>query len=188
MGLMLIADNHDMTRLYPGVDENFDRYRMAMTFLATTRGIPQMLYGTELLMNAGPNGDHGRLRADFPGGWSGDRIDAFKGKGLSDDVAAAQDFISKLFTWRRDATAIHNGELLHFAPRDGIYVYFRFNEEQRVMVVMNNEPNTVHLDSSRYAQGLAGTTRAQNVLTGDRYKLADRIRIPAKTAQVFELD
>ena len=59
---------------------------------------------------------------------------------------------------RRDATAIHNGELLHFAPRDGIYVYFRFNEEQRVMVVMNNEPNTVHLDSSRYAQGLAGTT------------------------------
>ena len=139
-------------------------------------------------MNAGPNGDHGRLRADFPGGWSGDRIDAFKGKGLSENVAAAQDFISKLFTWRRDATAIHNGELLHFAPRDGSYVYFRFNEEQRVMVVMNNEPNTVHLDSSRYAQGLAGTTKARNVLTGDRYKLADRIKIPGKTAQVFELD
>lgn len=188
MGLMLIADNHDMTRLYPGVNENFDRYKMAMTFLATTRGIPQMLYGTELLMNAGPNGDHGRLRADFPGGWSGDRVDAFKGTGLSDDVAAAQDFISTLFTWRRDATAIHNGDLLHFAPRDGIYVYFRFNEEQRVMVVMNNEPDAVHLDSSRYTQGLAGATRARNVLTGDRHKLADRIKIPAKTAQVFELD
>jgi glycosidase len=188
MGLMLIADNHDMTRLYPGVDENFARYKMAMTFLATTRGIPQMLYGTELLMNAGANGDHGRLRADFPGGWSGDRVDAFKGKELSNDVAAAQNFISTLFTWRRAATAIHNGDLLHFAPRDGIYVYFRFNEEQRVMVVMNNEPNAVHLDSSRYAQGLAGATRARNVLTGDRLKLADRIKIPAKTAQVFEID
>ena len=188
MGLMLIADNHDMSRLYPGVDENFDRYKMAMTFLATTRGIPQMLYGTELLMNAGANGDHGRLRADFPGGWPGDRVDAFKGRGLSDDVAAAQDFISQLFTWRRDATAVHNGDLLHFAPRDGIYAYFRFNEEQRVMVIMNNERNAVHLDSSRYAQGLAGTTRARNVLTGDRHKLSDRIKIPGKTAQVFELD
>ena len=121
---MLIADNHDMSRLYPGVGENLARYKMAMTFLATTRGIPQMLYGTELLMTNPDNGDHGRLRADFPGGWADDKVNAFKGKGLASDVADAQSFIKKLFQWRRSASAIHDGELLHFAPRDGIYVYF----------------------------------------------------------------
>ena len=188
MGLMLIADNHDMSRLYPGVGENLARYKMAMTFLATTRGIPQMLYGTELLMTNPDNGDHGRLRADFPGGWADDKVNAFKGKGLASDVADAQSFIKKLFQWRRSASAIHDGELLHFAPRDGIYVYFRSNATQRVMVVMNNEKNLVHLDSARYSQGLGDSSTARNVLTGERHRLSDRILIPAKSAQVFELD
>ena len=147
-----------------------------------------MLYGTELLMTNPDNGDHGRLRADFPGGWAGDKVDAFKGKGLANDVADAQAFVRKLFQWRRSASAIHDGDLLHFAPRDGIYVYFRSNATQRVMVVMNNEKNLVHLDSARYSQGLGDASTARNVLTGERHRLSDRILIPAKSAQVFELD
>ena len=141
MNLMLIADNHDMGRLYQGVGEDLDRYKMAMIFLATTRGIPQMLYGTELAMSNPANESHGLIRSDFPGGWPDDSVNAFLGRGLEGDARDAQQFIRKLFTWRKSASAIHNGNLLHFAPKNGLYVYFRTNEEQRVMVVMNNGSN-----------------------------------------------
>ena len=188
MGLMLIADNHDMARLYPGVGEQLDRYKMAMAFLATTRGIPQFLYGTEIAMNAGADGDHGRLRADFPGGWEGDTINAFTGQGLEGVALEAQDFVSSLFEWRRSASAIHTGQLMHFAPRDGLYVYFRFNEAQRVMVVMNNDKSEAHFDPQQYLQGLGGATLAKNALTGAQHKLADHILVPAKSAQIYELN
>ena len=187
MNLMLIADNHDMGRLYHGVGEDLDRYKMAMIFLATTRGIPQMLYGTELAMSNPANESHGLIRSDFPGGWPNDRVNAFSGRGLEGDAKDAQEFIRKLFTWRKSASAIHTGKLLHFAPKNGIYVYFRTNEEQRVMVVMNNGSNDMHLDSSQYAEGVGDATAAINVMSGARHNLAGRLLIPAKTAQVFEL-
>ena len=160
------------------------RYKMAMAFLATTRGIPQMLYGTELLMTNPDNGDHGRLRADFPGGWD-DKVNAFKGKGLASDVSA-QSFIKKLFQWRRSASAIHDGELLHFAPRD-VFTSTSGATQRSVMVVMNNEKNLVHLDSARYSQGLGDSSTARNVLSGERHSYLGSHSYPRQVC-VFELD
>ena len=187
MSLMVIADNHDMGRLYQGVGENFARYKMAMTFLATTRGIPQFLYGTEILMSNPANESHGLIRSDFPGGWEGDEINAFQGEGLSAEASEAQQFVRKLMRFRREATAIHNGDLLHYAPKDGLYVYFRSNADQRLMIVLNNGSTDMLFDAGRYNEGVAGSAMAMDVMKNESFKLSERIRIKPKSARIFEL-
>ena len=89
--------------------------------------------------------------------------------------------------FRRDATAIHNGGLLHYAPKDGLYVYFRHNAEQRLMVVMNNGSTDMWLDAEHYAEGVTGSVRAVDVMSHESFELAKRIRIEAKSARIFEL-
>ncbi|HRF17358.1 MAG TPA: cyclomaltodextrinase C-terminal domain-containing protein, partial [Chitinophagaceae bacterium] len=74
---------------------------------------------------------------DFPGGWQGDKANAFTGVGLSADQQRIQAYLKKLLNWRKDKKVIHDGSTLHFAPSNGIYVYFRYSKQEKVMVVMN---------------------------------------------------
>ncbi len=119
-----------MDRFFTQVKGDFDLFKLGMLFYATTRGVPQIYYGTEILMNNDDApGDHGVIRSDFPGGWEGDNVDAFKKIGLTTSQLDAQKFTKELLNWRKGATAIHNGSLKHFVPEDGVYVYFRKNAD-----------------------------------------------------------
>jgi glycosidase len=185
--LVVFPDNHDMSRIYTQLGERFDLYRMALVFFLTTRGIPQLYYGDEILM-ANPGTDsHGAIRSDFPGGWPGDAVNGFTGEGLTDLQREAQEFARTLLNWRKTATAIHRGKLTQFAPEGPTYTYFRHDDRQKLMVVINKAPGAQPLDISRFEEMLDGERYGADVITGRRFPLDESFAVPARTALVLEL-
>ncbi|MEW5249252.1 glycoside hydrolase family 13 protein [Microbulbifer discodermiae] len=184
--LVIFGGNHDTSRLFSQLDDDPGLYRMAIAYLATMRGIPQFFYGDEVLMESPKHRDDGVVRGDFPGGWKGDSVNAFNGKGLSGKRKQAQDFVRSLFRWRRDNPVIHRGSLMQFAPHDNTYVYFRYDDEKIVMVAMNkgSEPATVDID--RFSEVLAGKKRARDIVSGNIYPLT-RLELPARDVLVAEI-
>ena len=150
--LVIFPDNHDMSRIFTTVNEDYSRYQMALTLTATLRGIPQIYYGTEILMSNPGTDSHGVIRSDFPGGWPGDEKDALSGKGLSVAEKQAQDWVKKLFSWRRGHSTIHHGKLMHYVPEDNVYVYFRYDDNHSIMVVINKNEKPFTLELDRFAE------------------------------------
>ena len=186
--LVIFPDNHDMSRIFTQLNEDYDLFKQAMTFTLTMRGIPQIYYGTEILMTNPGTDDHGIIRSDFPGGWKGDKINVFEGKGLTSQQKAAKKYLTQLLQWRKTATVVHNGKLMHFIPQEGIYVYFRYNDQQKVMVVMNKNKTTTSLDLNRFAEMLEGKMEGKDVVTSKVYSLKDKMEVPANAALVLEID
>lgn len=185
--LVVFADNHDVSRIYTVLNQRPDLLRMAMAFILTTRGTPQVFYGTEVLMDNKGTEDHGVIRSDFPGGWAGDAKNAFTGEGLADAERDMQSYLRTLLQWRRTATALHGGKLTQFAPMDGVYVYFRHNAAQTVMVVLNNNDGAKNLDTKRFAEVIRSATTGTDVITGRSVTLGDGIELPARSATILEL-
>lgn len=124
--LVLFEGNHDTNRIFSLVKENIDLYKMALTYVLTAKRIPQLFYGTEVLMTSPTEGRHdGVVRSDFPGGFANSATNAFTGQGLSEPQQQAQQFIRTLLNSRKQSPALQSGDLLHFVPQDGIYVQFR---------------------------------------------------------------
>ncbi len=186
--LVVIGDNHDMSRLHTQLADDPELTRMALAFLMTTRGIPQLFYGTEILMSNTGTDAHGVIRSDFPGGWAGDKADAKTGKGLSKQARLTQGYVRKLLNWRKKSPAIHHGDLVHYLPSNGIYVYFRIHEQQSVMVVMNKNTSEVSLDLGYYSEHLKDKSGAINVMSGHENRLDKGLRVAAKSTQLFELN
>lgn len=185
--LVAFEGNHDMPRLYSVLGENFDSYRIALVYLATVPRIPQLYYGTEVLMTSPTTRDDAATRRDFPGGWAGDHVNAFTGAGLSSRQAEAQAWLRTLLNWRKTASAVHSGRFLHYLPRDGVYVYFRDDGKQRLMIVLGRNDKAVELPLDRFAEGLQGATGARNVLTGTPVALGKTMTVPAHVALVLDL-
>lgn len=186
--ILIMADNHDMDRIYTQLNNRLDLTQMALTYLLTTRGIPQVFYGTEvLLQNTGHHKVDGLIRADMPGGWPGDTANAFTGKHLSADQRAMQTYTRQLLNWRKVNPVIANGNTRHFAPFDGLYVYFRYTTDKMVMVVMNKNDKPVDLNTDRFGEILGNKTFAKPILTSQTLSLKYSLPIPAKTAMVFEI-
>ena len=185
MKLLVFPDNHDRSRILAQVDNNIDLAKTDVILMATTRGIPQVFYGTEVLIGSPKIRDDGRLRADMPGGWAGDRVDAFGGAGLSDAQRGMQQFVRTLFNWRKTSSAVREGKLTHYLPRDGTYVYFRHDGKQTVMVVLNKNGADTRLDLGRFAESIKGAHAAKNVLTGAAVNLDEPLALPAMTSVVL---
>ena len=186
--LMIFPDNHDMDRIYTQLNEDHDLFRMAMVYVLTMRGIPQIFYGTEILMSHPGSTDDGIRRSDFPGGWPADKKNAFSGAGLNNKEKQTQSFVRHLLNWRKDKTVIHHGKLMHFAPHNGVYAYVRYDDDDKVMVVLNKRDMPVALDKVRYAEQLAGHNLAIDVLTGTRFDLSGAIEVPARGVLLLEFD
>ncbi len=184
--LLVFAGNHDMQRIYSQLSENMDLYKMAMSFILTTRGIPQIYYGTEIAMTS--TGDHGELRKDFPGGWAGDKIDAFNAIRLSGKQMEAQNFMRDLLNWRKSSSAIGKGSLVHYPVKNGAYVYFRLYENDLVMVMMNNNKRSIRIDPGRFNEVLAEKHQGISVLDNRVYNLTSKISLPGKSALILEID
>ena len=186
--LLVFGDNHDMDRLFTQLGKDVDLTRMALTYLLTVRGIPQIYYGTEVLMDNAPSfGNHGVIRSDFPGGWGGDAANAFTGTGLNPDQRDVQAYLKKLLNWRKNAAVIHNGKTLHFAPFGGVYVYFRFDAGKTIMVVLNSSKTSKTIDPQRFAEILKGKTNAANVLTREKTDLNNPFQIGGKSVVILEI-
>jgi glycosidase len=186
--LVTFPDNHDMDRIFTQLDEDYDLWRMAMAYFATMRGVPQFYYGTEILMVNGDHpDDHGIIRSDFPGGWKGDEKNAFTGKGLTKRELEAQAYLRTLLEWRRDKAVIHSGRTMHFAPRDRTYVYFRYDDSDSVMVVLNKNDDAVALKLDRFEERLAGYRTATDVVSGETRELGEALQLPARSVLVLDL-
>lgn len=185
--LTTFVDNHDMNRIMTQLDDDPELAKMAITLLASLRGIPQVFYGTEIGMSHTGTDSHGAIRADFPGGWKGDPVNAFTGKGLSAAQQQSLSYFSKLFNWRKTATAIHNGDTQHLAPKDGIYSFARFNSAERWLIVVNknNEPKAL---SYQYLEPLtAAGTYAKEIFSDREFALESGITIAAKRVQIYRI-
>jgi glycosidase len=186
--LMVLADNHDSIRIHRQLGEDPPLTRMAMAFIATVRGIPQFTYGSEVLMSSPAVRVDGEIRSDFPGGWEGDGTDAVSGRGLPPAALDMQQYLRRLLTWRQSASAITAGALTQYAPEGGVYVYFRHDNRQRVLVALNKNGGEQRIDTDRFAESLAGSRSARDVITGREFALDGTLVLPARSATILELN
>ncbi|MBB5394788.1 glycoside hydrolase family 13 protein [Mucilaginibacter sp. AK015] len=184
----IFLDNHDMSRFYSMVNEDFSKYKEGMTLLLTMRGVPEMYYGTEILMKNYSNPD-GLVRSDFPGGWEGDKKNKFVADGRTDKENEAFNFVKKLANYRKTSPALQTGKLMQYVPQNDLYVYFRYNTAAKgtVMVILNATDDDKNLATDRFSERIKECTSAKNIVTNETIALKE-IKVPAKTAMVLELN
>ena len=185
--LMIFAENHDTNRINDFYPELKD-YKIIMSVLMTLRGIPQIYYGTEVGMTGKKEKGDGDIRRDFPGGWQSDKQNAFKKEGRTSLQAAYFNFTKKILNWRKSKLAIHYGKTLHYVPENDVYVYFRYTESARIMVIVNNSLEKQKLFLDRFKEGLAGKTKGVEILTNYKIKLNETLEVDPETAYIIELN
>jgi glycosidase len=185
--LVVMPDNHDMPRFYMQLDMDRDLYRNGIVFFLTTRGIPQIYYGSEILMTHIEGDDHGYIRKDFPGGWPGDKVNAFTGEGMGSEEKNMQNMFKRLLNWRKTSDVIHSGKLKQFAPEHGTYVYFRYNDDDMVMVILNKNSSAYELKLDRFSEMLGDKQSARDVLGGREYKLGETINLSPRKPYILEI-
>ncbi|MDB5211686.1 MAG: neopullulanase [Sediminibacterium sp.] len=181
---VIFLDNHDMTRFFSTVKEDVEKQKMGIGWLLTCRGIPQLYYGTEIIMKGESNPD-GWVRLDFPGGWKGDKKNAFTGEGLTADEKNVQEYTRILANFRKTASAIKTGKMMQYLPVDGLYVYFRYDASQTVMCIMNTSDKEKKVDLSDFAERTNGFTKGKNVISAEL--MQGQFTIPAKKMTILEL-
>jgi glycosidase len=188
MNNCIFFDNHDMDRVFSVIDEDWKKMKMGFNWLFTLRGIPQLYYGTEVLMKNKKVNTDATVREDFPGGWPDDKPkeNRFTKEGRSDKQEEAFDHVSRLANFRKSSSAITTGKTMQFIPRDGLYVYFRYDTRQTVMVVANKGEKDATLDISSYTERTSGFSQARNVVSGKIKPLAGLTVEPGESF-VFEL-
>jgi glycosidase len=183
---VIFVDNHDLNRYFTSQGEDPAKFKLGLTFLLTTRGIPQIFYGTEIAMRGG-NIDPDKRR-DFPGGWPGDPVDAFTPEGRAElGVTEIYEYVRKLTRWRRDKPVIHFGALTHFVPENNVYVYFRHNDRETVMVILNGDDESKTVRTARFAERMDAYSTGFDVMSEETISDLTQIMVPARGARVIEL-
>ena len=166
--IMVFLDNHDMSRVFTQLKGDIINTKMALSYLLVLPRIPQIYYGTEILMNDFDKpGDHGLVRTDFPGGWDGDTINAFTGLGLTEQQKEMQLYLKKLLNYRKNSKAIHEGKTIHFAPENGVYVLFRILDDETIVHIINKNGNPISLDLKRFLEVKLQGRTLKNIINGN---------------------
>jgi glycosidase len=184
---MTFLDNHDQNRFFSVVGEDMQKYKQGVTFLLTARGVPQLYYGTEVLMKNFKNPSDAEVRRDYPGGWPGDATNKFLASGRNAQENEAFNFTKKLAQYRKTCSALQTGKLTQFIPADGIYVFFRHDAQKSVMVVMSQSDKAQTLATGRFVENLRGFSRGENILDGNMISDLGQLAVPAMSVQVIEL-
>ncbi|MDR1545081.1 MAG: cyclomaltodextrinase N-terminal domain-containing protein [Prevotellaceae bacterium] len=184
--LMNMLDNHDIRRYSVTVNRNVAIYKMALAVLATVRGYPQIYAGTEIMLTGAQDNYEG-TRYDFPGGWTEDRHNAFAPEGRTSEENEIFHYLQKLLFFRKSNSAVQTGEMKQFVPQNGVYVYFRYDEKNLVMVAVNNAKVPQTVDLERFNEMNILGAEATEVTSGGKYKLDKTLIIPAKTALVLNV-
>ena len=187
--LLVFLDNHDMSRFLKEGETGIDRYRQAMAFLLTTRGIPQLYYGTEILMTGEKKDGDGNLRKDFSGGWPGDPVNAFMASGRTSLQNEAFDYLRKLLQWRKTNPAVAGGKLIHYAPpwQTQCYVYARTKDNNCVLVILNGSNSEQTLSPSTYREVIGDAVAGKDVISDKTIDLTKAITIAPKGVYVLEI-
>ncbi len=179
--IMVFPDNHDMDRIFTQLKENVANTKMALGYILVLPRIPQLYYGTEILMqNTAKPGDHGLIRTDFPGGWMNDKVNGFTGEGLTSEQAEMQSFLKKVLNYRKNSEAIHSGKTIHFTPENGVYTLFRIKNDEIVTVILNKNENPITLNLSRFEEvGLTGKS-VKNIISNETFTWKNSLKMNKK--------
>jgi neopullulanase len=183
---VIFLDNHDMSRFFSMVGEDIAKQKMGIAWLLTFRGIPQLYYGTEILMKNFANPD-GLVRLDFPGGWPGDAANKFEPAGRTPAENDVYNYVRTLANFRKTSPALTTGKLMQYVPEDGVYVYFRHTTQQTVLCVMNPADQEKEIDMHRFEERTRSFTKARNIIDGSQADVKNKLKVPAKTLWVGEL-
>jgi glycosidase len=179
--ILTFLDNHDIARFMRADEQDLKRYKQALTFLLTTRGIPQIYYGTEILMS-------GSNRKDFPGGWAKDSANSFTSAGRTPMQNEAWNYLQKLLQWRKTNSPVTQGRLMHYTPdNSGVYVYSRYTNDQRVLVVLNGTNADKTITMERFQDAIGTNTFGKDVITRKNVDIKTSLSIPARGAYILEL-
>ncbi len=184
---VIMLDNHDLSRFFSVVNEDVDKLKIALAWLMTCRGIPQMYYGTEVLMPGITQPHDGFVRKDFPGGWKNDKKSGFTGEGLSKEEKDFQSYVKKLGQFRLQSSALKTGKMMQYIPKNGVYTYFRYDDAQTVMCVMNPQEMDGKIIINDYPEMINSFSKAKNIITGEVISIEKLNNIPPKTMYIFEL-
>ncbi|WP_419868102.1 glycoside hydrolase family 13 protein [Chryseobacterium sp. CT-SW4] len=186
--LLVFFENHDTERWNEIFNSDPQAYKMALTLISTVRGIPQIYYGSEIGMRGDKNkGGDADIRRDFPGGWKSDKQNAFNASMQTPQQKEYHQFTQKLLNWRKGKEVIHSGKTKNYIPQNNVFVYFRYNDKESVMVVINNNDKNETLDLSYFSESLNDYTKGKEVISGKELSLKDNLMIPAKASYIIEL-
>lgn len=185
--VLIFLDNHDMSRFNHDGETDLKRYKQGLALLLTTRGIPQIYYGTEILMTGTKQQGDGFFRHDFPGGWAADSTNSFTKAGRSPMQNEAWDYMQKLLQWRKTSVAVTQGTLMHYAPKNDVYVYARIKDGHTVMVMLNSAITDKTIKMDRFTDITAGYTQGKDVITSGMVDISKSVTIPAKGEYILEL-
>ena len=188
--ILIFLDNHDLSRFARKDDVGLDKYRQGVAFILTTRGIPQIYYGTELLFTGTKNEGDGIIRKDMPGGWRGDERSVFTSEGRTDMENEAWNYMSTILNWRKTSEAVKHGDLIQYAPLreyGDCYVYARIKGDETVLVVLNGSDKATELEMGRYSDVIRDYAAGTDVVTGQTFSLTEKLPVPARGAYILEL-
>jgi len=187
--ILTFLDNHDTSRFLKKDETDLNRFKQALAFLLTTRGIPQLYYGTEILMYGEKSEGDGVLRKDFPGGWKEDAVNAFTAGGRTAWQNEAHDYLQKLLQWRKTNPAVAHGKLTHYAPDWEIqcYVYARTYNDNTVLVILNGSNKKQTLSPEKYFEVIGNALSRKEIISDKIIDLKKEITIPAKGVYIIEL-
>lgn len=184
--LMVFPDNHDMSRIFTQLKGDLDNTKSALSYMLLLPRIPQIYYGTEILMNDFEKpGDHGLVRTDFPGGWEDDAVNAFTGKGLTEDQKDMQSYLKILLNYRKTSQAIHEGETIHFAPEKGVYVLFRIFKDEKVIHILNKNETPIRIDLTRFDEVGLNSKKVKNIISGKELIWGNTLKLEGKGSLLF---
>ena len=183
--VMAFLDNHDTDR-FLGNGKDSTALRQALALLLTINRIPQLYYGTEILMNGTKQVTDGNVRKDFPGGFPGDKDNKFTRKGRTKAENAMFDWLSRLLHWRQGNEVITKGSQTQFIPYNGVYVIARQYKGRTVLTILNGKKSENKLSVARYAEVICGKTSATDVITGNKVDLSSDLLLSPRQALVIE--
>jgi glycosidase len=186
--ILIFLDNHDLGRFMKKDETDLRRYKQALAFLLTIRGIPQIYYGTEILISGGKREGDGSIRKDFPGGWPEDSINAFTREGRTELQNEAWNYLQKLLHWRKTSIPVKEGHLVHYTPdRTGCYVYARIKDNKTVLVMLNGTNKEQTITMERFHEVLGSHASGKDILTEQSFPLNTSVTISARGVYIFEL-
>lgn len=186
--ILTFLDNHDSDRFLLEESGNLDNWKQAVAFLLTSRGIPQIYYGTEILMSGSKEGSDGYVRRDFPGGFPGDSVDAFSPAGRTPLQNEAWNFMSGILQWRRNEARdiMARGSLKHFMPLDGLYIYQRKLGKKEVTVIMNGRDKVVSVPMDRTLEILPFGSRLHDIISGDDVIISEKMAFAPRSVMILQ--
>ena len=184
--LLIFNDNHDMSRIYTQMNEDIVKTKMAISLMLILPRIPQILYGTEILMQDTANpGDHGLIRTDFPGGWDNDKVNAFTQQGLQKEQIEMQEFLKKILNFRKKSSAIHKGKTIHFSPKDGVYILFRINNDETTFLIINKNQSSVNISLDHYKELDLKGKMFKNIISNENFTWDKSLELNTKGVYIF---